>query len=132
MGLPGLYARSCVLPVYVAGQRRSSPGMKLGLLVLSSHDGTRSFYCISSIIGRSTSCSKYLMQQLDVFRPLLEQVRNILSILVSSRIVLYDVILYHSVVYPIESYHIVSYRIVSCHIVSCHITSCHMIKYHTI
>ena len=40
MGLPGLYASSCVLPVYVAGQRRSSPGLMLGLLVLSSHDGT--------------------------------------------------------------------------------------------
>ena len=40
MGLPGLYASSCVLPVCVAGQRRSSPGLMLGLLVLSSHDGT--------------------------------------------------------------------------------------------
>ena len=40
MGLPGLCASSCVLPVYVAGQRRFSPGLMLGFLVLSSHDGT--------------------------------------------------------------------------------------------
>ena len=40
MGLPGSYTSSCVLPVYVAGQRRSNPGLMLGLLVLSSHDGT--------------------------------------------------------------------------------------------
>ena len=40
LGLPGSYANSCVLPVYVAGQRRSSPGLMLGLLVLPSHDGT--------------------------------------------------------------------------------------------
>ena len=40
LGLPGSYASSCVLPVNVAGQRRSSPGLMLGLLVLSNHDGT--------------------------------------------------------------------------------------------
>ena len=40
LGLPGSYASSCVLPINVAGQRRSSPGLMLGLLVLSSHDGT--------------------------------------------------------------------------------------------
>ena len=41
MGLPGLYASFCVLPVYVAGQRRSGPGLMLAVLVLSSHEGTR-------------------------------------------------------------------------------------------
>ena len=40
LGLPGSYASSCVLPVYVAGQRKSSPGLMLGLLVLASHDGS--------------------------------------------------------------------------------------------
>ena len=44
LGPPGLYASdtSCVLPGCVAGQRRSSPGLMLGLLfiVLSSHDET--------------------------------------------------------------------------------------------
>ena len=40
MGLPGSYASSCVLPAYVACHRRSSPRLMLGLLVLSSHDGT--------------------------------------------------------------------------------------------
>ena len=36
----GLYASdtSCVLPAYVAGRRRSSEDLVLGLLVLSSHD----------------------------------------------------------------------------------------------
>ena len=41
LGLPGSYASSYALPVYVAGQRRSSPGLMLGLFVLSSHDGIR-------------------------------------------------------------------------------------------
>ena len=49
LGLPGSYASSFVLPVYVAGQPRSSPGLMLGLLVLSGHDGTcggrRSLLC---------------------------------------------------------------------------------------
>ena len=36
----GVYASSYVLPVYVAGQRRSNPSLMLGLLALSSHDGT--------------------------------------------------------------------------------------------
>ena len=40
LGLPGSYASSCVPPVYVAGQRKSSPGLMLGLLVMSSHGGT--------------------------------------------------------------------------------------------
>ena len=40
-GLPGSYVSFCVLLVYVTGQRRSSPGLMLGLSVLSSHhDGT--------------------------------------------------------------------------------------------
>ena len=39
LGSTGLYASSCVLPVYVAGQRRSSPSLMLGPLVLSSRDG---------------------------------------------------------------------------------------------
>ena len=37
MGLLGLYASSCVLRLYVAGQRRSIPGLVLGLIVMSSH-----------------------------------------------------------------------------------------------
>ena len=36
LGLPGLYASSCVLPVYVAGQRTSSPGLMLGLFAVES------------------------------------------------------------------------------------------------
>ena len=40
LGLPGSYASSCALPVNMTGQRRSSPGLKLGLSMPSSHDGT--------------------------------------------------------------------------------------------
>ena len=39
-GLPVSHESFCVLPVYVARQRRFSPGLMLGLLTLSSHDGT--------------------------------------------------------------------------------------------
>ena len=43
LGLPGSYASSCVLPVYVAGQRRSSPGLMLGLLMC--------YVCMRGICG---------------------------------------------------------------------------------
>ena len=40
LGPPGSCAGSYLLPVHVAGQRRSSPGLMFGLLERSSHDGT--------------------------------------------------------------------------------------------
>ena len=61
IGLPGSYASSCVLPVYVAGQRRSSQGLMLGLLVLPSHDGT----CGGR---RSLLFRSYLSSALDVMQ----------------------------------------------------------------
>ena len=47
-GLPGLYASFCALPVYVAGQRRSSPGLMLGFLccrVMMEHAVDVDRYC---------------------------------------------------------------------------------------
>ena len=49
---------------YVAGQRRSSPGLLLGLLVLSSHDGTcggrRSLLFRSCVIANLVAFTSYL------------------------------------------------------------------------
>ena len=48
VSLPGLYESSCVLPVYVAGQRRSSPGLMLGFFccrVMMEHAVDVDRYC---------------------------------------------------------------------------------------
>ena len=60
LGLPGFYESSRVLPVYVVGQQKPSPGLMLGGFVLSSHDGT---------FGRQTSIAPVpLSSNLDVMR----------------------------------------------------------------
>ena len=59
----GLYASSCAIPVYVAGQRSSRPGLMLGSLVMSSHDGTRGgcrSLLFRSVISFLLSCNDAL------------------------------------------------------------------------
>ena len=69
LGLPCSHASTCVLPVYVAGQRRSSPGLLLGLLVLSSHDetygGRRSLLFRSDLASAYTTGVVYIHAKLD-------------------------------------------------------------------
>ena len=60
LGLLGSYASSCLLPVDVADQRTSSPGLMLWLVVLSSHDGTcggrRSLLLFRSDVSSALGC----------------------------------------------------------------------------
>ena len=50
LGLPGSYGSSCALPVTVAGQRTSSPGLTLGLIVvLMEHAVDVDRYCSEAI-----------------------------------------------------------------------------------
>ena len=73
LGLPGLHASSCVFPVNMAGQRRSSPGLTLGML-LSSHERIRGG-CRSLLFGSDLSYSPDDVMQFHTHTPVMAESR---------------------------------------------------------